>query len=76
MDLDDSPALIQILAFFQCLGMEQYGIKLLAKAYEYLPRQLAENCGQDPSKVISKLLAAHSAVEGTLDYYFRAGDEK
>jgi T-complex protein 1 subunit theta len=48
----------------QCLGMEQYGIKLLAKAYEYLPRQLAENCGQNPSKVISKLLAAHSAVEG------------
>jgi chaperonin GroEL (HSP60 family) len=49
--------------------MEQYGIKLLAKAYEYLPRQLAENCGQNPSKVISKLLAAHSAVEGSLFYF-------
>jgi len=48
----------------QCPGMEQYGINLLAKAYESIPRQLAENCGQDPSKTISKLLAAHSAVEG------------
>lgn len=44
--------------------MEQYGINLLAKAYESIPRQLAENCGQDPSKTISKLLAAHSAMEG------------
>lgn len=48
----------------KCPGMEQYGIKLLAKAYEALPRQLASNCGHDPSKVISKLLAAHSAAEG------------
>jgi len=48
----------------QCPGMEQYGINCLAKAYESIPRQLAENSGQDPSKVISKLLAAHSASEG------------
>jgi len=48
----------------QCPGMEQYGINLLAKAYEAMPRQLAENCGENPSKSISKLLAAHSAIEG------------
>jgi chaperonin GroEL (HSP60 family) len=44
--------------------MDQYGINLLAKAYESIPKQLAENCGKNPSKVLSKLLAAHSAVEG------------
>lgn len=47
-----------------CPGMDQYGINLLAKAYESIPKQLAENCGKNPSKVLSKLLAAHSAVEG------------
>ena len=52
----------------QCPGMEQYGINCLAKAYESIPRQLAENSGQDPSKVISKLLAAHSASEGKLTF--------
>jgi T-complex protein 1 subunit theta len=36
----------------------------LSKAYESLPRQLADNSGNDPSKAISKLLAAHAALEG------------
>ena len=44
--------------------MDQYGINCLSKAYESLPRQLAENSGNDPSKAISKLLAAHAAMEG------------
>jgi len=48
----------------QCPGMDQYGIACLAKAYESLPRQLAENSGNDPSKAISKMLAAHAAMEG------------
>ena len=56
-----------LIHYVQCPGMEQYGINLLAKAYESMPRQLAENCGRDPSKAISKLLAAHSAVEGMSD---------
>lgn len=47
-----------------CPGMDQYGINCLAKAYEALPRQLADNSGNDPSKAISKLLAAHAAMEG------------
>jgi T-complex protein 1 subunit theta len=47
-----------------CPGMEQYGIKLLSKAYEAIPRQLAENAGLDPSKTLSKLLAQHAALEG------------
>ena len=46
--------------------MDQYGINCLAKAYEALPRQLADNSGNDPSKAISKLLAAHAAMEGNL----------
>ena len=46
--------------------MDQYGINCLSKAYEALPRQLAENSGNDPSKAISKLLAAHAALEGNL----------
>ena len=46
--------------------MDQYGIACLAKAYESLPRQLAENSGNDPSKAISKMLAAHAAMEGNL----------
>lgn len=48
----------------QCPGMNQYGINCLSKAYESLPRQLADNSGNDPSKAISKLLAAHAALEG------------
>lgn len=48
----------------QCPGMDQYGINCLSKAYEALPRQLAENSGNNPSKAISKLLAAHAAMEG------------
>jgi len=48
----------------QCPGMDQYGINCLSKAYESIPRQLATNSGNDPSKAISKLLAAHSALEG------------
>ena len=50
----------------QCPGMDQYGINCLSKAYESMPRQLAENSGNDPSKAISKLLAAHAAMEGNL----------
>jgi len=50
----------------QCPGMDQYGINCLSKAYESIPRQLADNSGNDPSKAISKLLAAHSALEGNL----------
>jgi len=50
----------------QCPGMDQYGINCLSKAYESLPRQLAENSGNDPSKAISKLLAAHAAMEGNI----------
>ena len=50
--------------YIQCPGMDQYGINCLSKAYEALPRQLADNSGNDPSKAISKLLAAHSALEG------------
>jgi len=50
----------------QCPGMDQYGINCLSKAYESIPRQLADNSGNDPSKAISKLLAAHSALEGKL----------
>lgn len=46
--------------------MDQYGINCLSKAYESMPRQLAENSGNDPSKAISKLLAAHAAMEGNL----------
>ena len=46
--------------------MDQYGINCLSKAYESIPRQLADNSGNDPSKAISKLLAAHSALEGKL----------
>ena len=46
--------------------MDQYGIACLAKAYESLPRQLAENSGNDPSKAISKMLAAHAAMEGNM----------
>ncbi len=46
--------------------MDQYGINCLSKAYESLPRQLADNSGNNPSKAISKLLAAHSALEGKL----------
>ena len=46
--------------------MNQYGINCLSKAYESLPRQLADNSGNDPSKAISKLLAAHAALEGNL----------
>jgi len=48
----------------QCPGLDQYGINCLAKAYEIIPRQLADNSGNDPSKAISKLLAAHAALEG------------
>ena len=51
---------------FKCPGMDQYGINCLSKAYESIPRQLADNSGNDPSKAISKLLAAHSALEGKL----------
>jgi len=50
----------------QCPGMDQYGINCLSKAYEALPRQLAENSGNNPSKAISKLLAAHAAMEGNI----------
>jgi len=51
----------------QCPGMDQYGINCLSKAYESIPRQLADNSGNDPSKAISKLLAAHSALEVTCE---------
>jgi len=50
----------------QCPGLDQYGINCLAKAYEIIPRQLADNSGNDPSKAISKLLAAHAALEGNI----------
>ncbi|KAJ3044357.1 T-complex protein 1 subunit theta [Rhizophlyctis rosea] len=41
-------------------GMNQYGIKKFAEAFEVIPRTLAENAGLDSTEIISKLYAAHA----------------
>lgn len=49
-----------ILIYFQsCPGLEQYGIKKFAEAFESVPRALAENSGIRANEIISKLYAVH-----------------
>ncbi|XP_067896613.1 T-complex protein 1 subunit theta [Heterodontus francisci] len=42
-----------------CPGLEQYGIKKFAEAFESIPRVLAENSGIRANEIISKLYAVH-----------------
>ncbi|XP_069746143.1 T-complex protein 1 subunit theta isoform X2 [Narcine bancroftii] len=42
-----------------CPGLEQYGIKKFAEAFESVPRALAENSGIRANEIISKLYAVH-----------------
>ncbi|XP_059824092.1 T-complex protein 1 subunit theta [Hypanus sabinus] len=42
-----------------CPGLEQYGIKKFAEAFESIPRALAENSGIRANEIISKLYAVH-----------------
>jgi len=43
----------------QCPGLDQYAIHKFAEALEVVPRTLAENSGQNATKVITALYAAH-----------------
>uniref|UniRef100_A0A4W3IQA2 T-complex protein 1 subunit theta n=1 Tax=Callorhinchus milii TaxID=7868 RepID=A0A4W3IQA2_CALMI len=42
-----------------CPGLEQYGIKKFAEAFECVPRALAENSGMKANEIVSKLYAVH-----------------
>lgn len=44
-------------------GLEQYAIQKYAEALEVVPRQLAQNAGQDGNKVVADLYAAHAKGE-------------
>lgn len=45
-------------------GLLQLAIKQYAKAFEVVPRVLAETSGLDSTEILSKLYAAHSAEDG------------
>mmetsp|Transcript_15943 Transcript_15943/g.23365 ORF Transcript_15943/g.23365 Transcript_15943/m.23365 type:complete len:547 (+) Transcript_15943:124-1764(+) len=49
-----------------CPGLDQYSVRAFAKALEFVPRTLAENSGQDPTKVLTALGAAHANGESTM----------
>lgn len=45
-------------------GLTQLAIKHFAKAFEVVPRVLAETSGLDPTEILSKLYAAHAGDDG------------
>ncbi|KAK7681151.1 T-complex protein 1 subunit theta [Cerrena zonata] len=49
----------------QTPGLLQLAIKNYAKAFEVIPRTLAETSGLDSSELLSKLYAAHSAEDNS-----------
>uniref|UniRef100_A0A8C5DCW2 T-complex protein 1 subunit theta n=1 Tax=Gouania willdenowi TaxID=441366 RepID=A0A8C5DCW2_GOUWI len=53
-------------------GLEQYGIKKFAEAFEALPRSLAENSGVNGKELISKLYSAHHEGNKNMGYDIEA----
>jgi len=43
-----------------CPGLEQYAIRQFAKAFEIIPRTLAENNGMDATRIVTELYVAHT----------------
>jgi len=41
-------------------GLEQYAIRQYARAFEIIPRTLAENNGMDATRIVTELYAAHA----------------
>ncbi|KCV69873.1 T-complex protein 1, theta subunit [Fonticula alba] len=46
-------------------GVEQYGVKQFAEAFEVIPRTLADNAGLDATVILAKLGAAHRKGESS-----------
>jgi len=46
-----------------CPGLDQYAIRAFGKAFEFVPRTLAKNSGQDSTDVLAALSAAHAKGE-------------
>jgi T-complex protein 1 subunit theta len=44
-------------------GLEQYAIRQFARAFEVIPRTLAENNGMDATRIVTELYAAHANGE-------------
>ncbi|KAH9258996.1 T-complex protein 1, gamma subunit [Batrachochytrium salamandrivorans] len=44
-------------------GVEQWPLRNCANAFEVIPRTLAENCGSDVVRVMTKLRATHAAAQ-------------
>lgn len=56
-------------------GLEQYAIKEFAKAFEVIPKTLAENSGHKNTEVLSQLYAAHQEGKATFGFNIEGENE-
>ncbi|AFZ80883.1 chaperonin containing t-complex protein 1, gamma subunit, putative [Theileria equi strain WA] len=47
-------------------GLKRWAYRTAAKAFEVIPRTLAQNCGANPVKVVTELLSLHASGESNM----------